>query len=624
MGSRVGAQILIVGVGLLMVLGSGCAEGGIDAVNDMSGNETSNQSSDKGNQSDDNQKNQGDDNQNGEATCADVECGSGLICDPEDLECVECVDDGDCPSGDVCDEENRECVACLDDDDCPGDTVCDVEDLVCTGCIEDDDCGPDAVCDDDVCVSCIVDDDCASGLVCDEEANACVECTGDDHCDDVCDVVEQVCVECISDADCDEACDVDEKVCVECVDDGHCAGDLVCDTTVPICVECVEDEHCSEELICDSEGGQTCLECLDDGDCDEGECHPDYGACISPCCEFMTESFAVERSVSFAAFEVVVDDEGVPVVGFADSDADQVIVARREAGSWSYDVVATINSDNFITSTPNLSMDIDSHGQAHLVLSNRNKLHYFRPSFGGWTEEIIDEFDGVGFFNRVGMVVDGEDTVHIVTEDGPQDGEFHYYWEAADGSGGSDIINAGTGQALRFIDMAVLSDHRPVFATSNYGDVGIFVYTRSSTGFWSAEPLGGETSNPPSIAIDEDDQMWVATSGDGHPVIWKKTSTGWEEEAVLEGPNSTGLFPQVDLDENGKPLLIHHGYDDDWDGLLFYTRREAGEWVQYEVSDFDNPSYPRLAYDRQAQIPHIVARNQFDTRMEYYTFDDSM
>lgn len=458
----------------------------------------------------------------------------------------------------------------------------------------------------------------------DNDGLTCAELDCDES--EVCDPEEPECVECLEDGDCPEVCVPDEQVCVECVDDEDCQEGLHCDPDDHQCVGCVDDEDCEDELVCDVDGGQTCLECLEDDDCGEGQqCDTEYGVCFQPCCEFVTESFGQDRDVGFGAYEVLVDDQK-PVVALADSDTDEVVVAVRDSGDWYYEVVDTINGDSFITSTPHLAADLDDEGRVHVALSNRNKVRYYRPSGTSWEGEVVDEFETAGFFDRVGLIVDGEETAHIVTEDGPEDGEFHYYWREAGGSGGGDVIDAGTGEPLRFVDLATKPDGTLVLATTNYGDVGIHVFDQATDGAWSAEALGGETSNAPSVAVDADGDTFVVTSGETHPVFWQRTGGGWQDEPVADSDDSTGLHPRLDLDEDGEPVIVHHGWTgeggDDLENRLFYSRRVAGDWETHDVGGFSDGSYPKLAYDEQLQKPHIAARNTAETRLEYYTFAD--
>ncbi len=119
---------------------------------------------------------------------ADADCGvEDPLCDPKELECVECLDAGDCGAGEPhCIE--GECRECIQNTDCGVGGLCN-DDLECvdaTGCTADTDCDAEQQCDVElgVCFECVTDDHCAAldpmAPVC--VANGCEECRGDEDC----------------------------------------------------------------------------------------------------------------------------------------------------------------------------------------------------------------------------------------------------------------------------------------------------------------------------------------------------------------------------------------------------------------------------------------------------------
>lgn len=77
------------------------------------------------------------------------------LCDPELMECVECIDESNCDPGWAC-TEGGDCVdACTTDEDCDGiggASVCDPEQGQCVGCLGADDCAPEEFCMESTCL----------------------------------------------------------------------------------------------------------------------------------------------------------------------------------------------------------------------------------------------------------------------------------------------------------------------------------------------------------------------------------------------------------------------------------------------------------------------------------------
>ena len=159
----------------------------------------------------------------------DIDCDDGLFCNGEELcldrLCFQSYEDP-CPPSLMCDEENVACVECLDDNDC-------VDGLFCNG---------DETCDeaDNICLH--SGNPCTLDLFCDESNASCVECIYDNHCSDglYCNG-EEACV--------DNVCQYAKKPCID--DELFCNGEESCDEDNDICLHsgnpCEEWQECDEE-----------------------------------------------------------------------------------------------------------------------------------------------------------------------------------------------------------------------------------------------------------------------------------------------------------------------------------------------------------------------------------------
>jgi hypothetical protein len=172
-------------------------------------------------------------------------------------ECVECFTEAECDGQDVCTADGR----CAE---CGGDADCDDE-----YCALTDDADPD----NNECVPCIEDDNCTDGVCIEGDTvgeNACQECRDNDQCDDPTSSVcgsDNTCVSCSGNDGCSHLedtsiCDTSggDGVCVECVTDSDCSGDVcsqvdnTCTSETPgsaeVCEPCVSDSQCEANHHC--------------------------------------------------------------------------------------------------------------------------------------------------------------------------------------------------------------------------------------------------------------------------------------------------------------------------------------------------------------------------------------
>ncbi len=223
--------------------------------------------------------------------------GTGLRCD-EDLEdCVECFHDGECADDGVYCNGSEVCMdgfCASDGDPCTHlDQLCDEPNRRCCACFTSGDCNDNGVfCDgeevcDDGCLCVSTGDPClAAGLVCDEGREACVECLSDADCEDhlFCTGVDS-CV--------DQACQSSGD---PCIDDG-----LVCDEGNDACVVCMTDAECDDANPCTDDSCEPSTGCVftpDDSnvcadglycngeeECEAGACRDVEDPCVAQCDE---------------------------------------------------------------------------------------------------------------------------------------------------------------------------------------------------------------------------------------------------------------------------------------------------------------------------------------------------
>ncbi len=189
-------------------------------------------------------------------SCDNVECNHG-ICNPETLQCVECMNNDDCTHG-ICNPETLQCVECMNNDDCT-DGVCNPETRQCVGCMNNDDC-TDGVCNPETlqCVGCMNNDDCTTpeNSVCDTDTHQCRGCNDNSECaSGRCDVETHVCLGCANDS--------------ECLDPAYpvCALDGVNAHACVACTPETQSTHCTEasKPVCaiddQPSAANRCVEC---------------------------------------------------------------------------------------------------------------------------------------------------------------------------------------------------------------------------------------------------------------------------------------------------------------------------------------------------------------------------
>ncbi|CAH1789198.1 unnamed protein product, partial [Owenia fusiformis] len=203
-----------------------------------------------------------------------------------------CTSNDDCPGILICLQGLGMCIApgphgspCDRDDMCSS-GVCDTEEEECVDCLDDSTCGENGRCDDDhQCVErarygdvCEGDGQCESGLYC--NTGACSNCQKDtcpsgQFCDGSSDVgftckpQQQKGGPCKFDTGCLVG-HCNNNKCVDCIHNTDCAENKMCSDTydcvgaIVIGGTCKEDGDCQPGLFCQS---GVCSKCKDDGDC---------------------------------------------------------------------------------------------------------------------------------------------------------------------------------------------------------------------------------------------------------------------------------------------------------------------------------------------------------------------
>jgi hypothetical protein len=256
------------------------------------------------------------------------DCNAGLMCDAENIRCVQCLADADCQLGAICNEE-KYCEFPLfppdeqaNDDDLSGDDLVVDDDATADddvavdddataacipagdNCMRNADCCDDCLCNFGVCVcpeeqppdddditgaidcspgpACPNGDECPPGRYCDNGQCQnghciCVGCGTNQSCNPdtgMCAVTDNTCV---SDTDCPSGqfCNL-SRVCEEekgpCQTDADCVSDpdgQVCDFTTGECFQCNVDADCPTNRKCDT-ASRKCVDantCAADADC---------------------------------------------------------------------------------------------------------------------------------------------------------------------------------------------------------------------------------------------------------------------------------------------------------------------------------------------------------------------
>jgi len=174
-------------------------------------------------------------------------CATGLVCDPTNGVCVECIDNDGCNDHDICTT-----------DTCGADNIC-AHAVVADCCHVDTDCDDGDPCTDDVCVNgrwrCRFDPvQCELGQVCDRGTGGCTTGHGNPCAENPC----------------GPGC---------CPDDGITCTD---DRCAPGTTQCAHIDNCPAGELCDADTGRCVSVC--GSDCDDNE------ACTTDACDSTTHT----------------------------------------------------------------------------------------------------------------------------------------------------------------------------------------------------------------------------------------------------------------------------------------------------------------------------------------------
>lgn len=254
----------------------------------------------------------------------DEDClNAGLVCDPLNELCVECLFDSDCGDGERC--EGTSCidrVACTSSTDCEdvsGFEACDTVAGHCVQCMSSSDCPGTADCIDQRCrpyQACTNSLDCPTPRVCDRSTGRCAQCVTENDCNEGLVCVANTCRRsCASDNDCTSLgllCDFASGACARCIVDDDCPGPYHCSAGRCELDTCETGSgYCEGNILyaCNAAGsGYTGTSCYSNQTCVEGErascqdwvCTPGVTECNTAATQVITcaaDGLSVESSI---------------------------------------------------------------------------------------------------------------------------------------------------------------------------------------------------------------------------------------------------------------------------------------------------------------------------------------
>ncbi len=230
------------------------------------------------------------------------------------------------------------------------------------------------------------------------------------------------------------------------------------------------------------------------------------------------------------------------------------------------------------------SLDLDSRGEPHILYYDlgNDALYYTYRSGGSWSTELVSTDSGV----YCSLVLDSNDVPHIA---------FHYvpavgapglaYANRSTGSWVVEVIDTTIGRGT-WCDITVDAGDDPhiSYHDSRFGDLW---YATSDLGVWITRraDIAGFCGLMSSIAIDP--------SGDPHIVHHDSVAgslrhswydgTTWIREAAHTTTGTVGLYPDIEIDPQGKIYASHYSVPLVGEPELLLSKLD-GAWT-HEVVD---------------------------------------
>lgn len=295
--------------------------------------------------------------------------------------------------------------------------------------------------------------------------------------------------------------------------------------------------------------------------------------------------------------------------------------------------VSTIKQDVLLTATsPSGSRKLARKSNGDLwavyVRSDGTRLQiyaaYSQDNGLTWTEEQVSEATGSYDQGNPVIAIDSEDNIHVVWSGQgvgaePTYQNIQYRKRTTSWQTKANITDGSLTRHQQEPAITIDSNdyiHLVWYSNGGYSTEGWphIVYCKYTTSWQAVENVtsGTTTNYSPSIAIDSSDNVHVvwrrgAYSAAGQGIYYRKRTTSWQTEELVQGSTRAVLSPCLAIDSSDNPHCVYHYYDGIDTDAIRYRKRTTSWQTEETIHEVSGEVHvnPSISLDRDDKL-HVV------------------
>ena len=313
---------------------------------------------------------------------------------------------------------------------------------------------------------------------------------------------------------------------------------------------------------------------------------------------------------------IAVGDDGSIHISYVDKSNQDLMYAKFEAGTWSYQTVYSSGNTGRYT-----SIALDDNGNAYVSfyhLSTKDLMFASISETGAHTIETIDSAGDVGMYTS--LAIDGNDNRHISYYD-ETNGELKLA-NRLDGSWATSTIDSSSDDLGLLTSIAVESNGVAHISYCDSSSMRLKYATNSSGSWVTTSDFNGSylemsclENSKTSIALDSGNDAHIAHFNEGDLKLASQWNSIWQPTVWVDTAGNVGQYPSLEVGQNDS---LHIAYQKGETTELKYATNASGTWEDWTLDGASDAvgKWISLALD-SAGLPHISYHDNTNKDLKY-------